>query len=154
VSLAESPSNRNKRKGAHLRDAIENSNKRNCILYVQNVKLKTVRDIYAEYDTGYNGGPALRELEQKHKGWRAYRNGRAAWNRRIHIINEVTHLIADGMSRDDAISDVQRRVDAFPKKGKSQEPDLQGFNAALKDTRKNQEVPDPAPQTNQRIEEV
>ena len=105
--------------------------------YVQNMGLTTISLIWKEYKHGLEGSKSLEWLETNAKGWRSYSQGYTAWNRRKEIYLEMNRMMdEDKLTESAAVSNLQERLDSFPKKGTSTGPDLVGFNAMLKAGRK------------------
>lgn len=105
-------------------------------LYIQNTSLTSISDIWREYKHGLDGDVSIFWLELNHKGWRSYKAGCNAFDRRKAIWATIEKLMSEdggGLTEEAAIASVQQRLDAFPLKGKSKSPDITAFNQKLKD---------------------
>ena len=104
--------------------------------YVQNSDLDSISDIWREYKYGLNGSISIFELELKHKGWRGYKAGYNAFDRRKAIWATIEKRMSEdggGLTEQAAVASVQQQLDAFPLQGKSKSPDITAFNKKLKD---------------------
>jgi len=105
-------------------------------LYIQNTNLTSISDIWREYKHGLDGGISIFQLELNHKGWRGYKAGYNAFDRRKAIWATIEKLMSEEggeLTEEAAVASVQQRLDAFPLRGKSQSPDVTAFNKKLKD---------------------
>lgn len=100
--------------------------------YVQSDELRTVRDLYGEWDVGIGGQAAVRDLEAGFpaNAWRKYKGGADTFCRR----RPLYEYIDKRPDREVAIQELQARLDAFPKKGKSKLPNVAGFLRGLAKT--------------------
>ena len=81
----------------------------------------------------WDGGRSIYELELKHKGWRSYKAGNNAFDRRKAIWATIEKLMSkDGgeLTEQGAVELVQKRLDDLG--GNSQSPSITDFNSQLK----------------------
>eukprot|EP00658_Telonema_sp_P-2_P077619 TRINITY_DN7062_c0_g1_i5.p1 TRINITY_DN7062_c0_g1~~TRINITY_DN7062_c0_g1_i5.p1 ORF type:complete len:560 (-),score=76.31 TRINITY_DN7062_c0_g1_i5:164-1843(-) len=81
-----------------------------CIYMFQPVT--TVQQLWDEYTVGLAAGPAIQDLIRDHgKKWRCYDGGRQLWWWHKEIYNEIERLVAEGNNEQEALANVQARVD-------------------------------------------
>jgi hypothetical protein len=51
----------------------------------------------------------------------------------VGIYNMITYKTKGGLTEIEAITSLQTQLDDYPKKGRSSQPNLEGFNKKLKD---------------------
>ena len=115
---------------SHAEAARENADKRGCICYVQNTSLTSLADIWKEYKYGINGGYSLEWLEANERYWRSYSQGNIAFCRRSGIYYRMDQLIADGLTEEAALSELQAMLDAH--ESEKNKLDLKGFSEMLR----------------------
>ena len=98
--------------------------------------LKTMHDIYTDYVYGYAGDKPIRDLEAEGKLWRRYNGGRQSFQKRKWIFAEIDRLtsvlMANGVFSDEAvISEMQKKLDEFPLKGRSCVDRLNNYNKEM-----------------------
>jgi hypothetical protein len=108
--------------------------KKKGMFYIQNIGLKTIKDIWNEYDEGLEGNHSLKWLNEYEPQWNKYGSARTAYSRRSGIYNMVINMITNGRTKDEAVAQLQIRLDNHPKKGMS---GLTDFNNMLKKELKN-----------------
>ena len=82
-------------------------------IYVLASEKTTVAELWAEYNVGINGGPAVRELEEAHGNkWREYKGGKELWQVYSHIYQEIERRMAGGAEEAAAVQGVQSMLDA------------------------------------------
>ena len=91
-----------------------------------------VESYYREYIEGANGRPALKDLEEQGKKWRAYRGGRQKWYKRLVIIKEIERTSVEAVQR--LLDDVQKTSK------KSKKPNWYGLWKKLHDEEKQRKI--------------
>ena len=82
-------------------------------VYVLSTGKTTVDELWQEYTTGLNGGPAVRSLEEKYGNkWRSFQNGRQMWRDHSYIYDEIERRIKEGAAESVAVEAVQSMLDA------------------------------------------
>ena len=67
----------------------------------------SVMGVWLEYVQGIGGNASLKEMESKGSAWRKYKGGRATWFLRRFVHRAVERRVADGMTEDEAIQDLE-----------------------------------------------
>ncbi len=102
--------------------------------YCQNENLMTIRDIWTEYERGWNHGPALKHLNAHEKQWNKYGAAKSMYCKRKAIYDTILKMMnRDGLTEDECISRLQDELDAFPKSDHRKKPSLERFNKKLRD---------------------
>ena len=105
--------------------------------YCQNENLMTIREIWTEYEYGWNHGPALKHLNQQQKQWNKYGAAKVLYSKRKAIYDTILKLMSrNGRTEDEAIAELQLELDAFPKSQHRKKPSLEAFNKMLRDRMK------------------
>jgi hypothetical protein len=87
------------------------------VTYVLAPNKQTVAQLWEEFTTGLNGGPAVRDLIRDHgKKWRpAGGASRTLWGWHSHVYAEIERRMGTGESEAEALASVQARLDAHAK---------------------------------------
>jgi len=112
----------------------------NDVLHVMASGLVTINDTWTEDACGWNGGPALRDLEEQHGAkWRNNKIRRSQsmhWSRRLPIYKEI-EMRLKLMEESMAMLTLQQELDDFTKKGNSKKPNIIGFSKEIKNNSLN-----------------
>ena len=112
----------------------------NNVLHVMASGLVTMNDTWTEHACGWNGGPALRDLEALHGA--RFRNNKISrsqcmhWSRRLPIYKEIETRL-ERMEESMAMLSLQQELDDFTKKGNSKKPNIIGFSKEIKNNSLN-----------------
>jgi hypothetical protein len=70
--------------------------------------VKTLDDVWREWDSGILGGPALRDLEATWGDkWRRSSAERTAWCQRKTLVDELVRRVSHGLTPAEAIADLE-----------------------------------------------
>ena len=72
----------------------------------------TIAQLWEEYTVGLNGGPSIKELNERHgTRWRQYQGGRQVYHNHSLVYEEIERRIKKGSNKADAVAAVQVMMD-------------------------------------------
>ena len=81
-------------------------------LYVMSTEKTTIAQLWEEYTVGLNGGPSIKELNERHgTRWRQYQGGRQVYHNHSLVYEEIERRIKKGSNKADAVAAVQVMMD-------------------------------------------